>query len=300
MQINRLFEIIYLLLDRKMMTAGQLAEHFEVSTRTIYRDVETLSEAGIPIYATKGIGGGIRLTENFVLNKSLLTDADKKNILSSLYGMNALIDEVQPVLQKLSTIFGGEHEDWIEVDFSAWNPNNSISKRFLLLKEAIFTRTIITFDYSGAYGLTKRRVAEPMKLVFRGYSWYLLAWCRIREDFRYFKLTRMNELSTTEDDFIRRNLNVSELPLKQYTQKMVSVKARISPHLEYRMRDEFEAKQVQNQTDGSFLVQFEMPDNEWLYDYLLTYGAGIKVLEPAVVKEELIRRLKSAIQQYQI
>lgn len=301
MQINRLFEIIYLLLDRKMITAGELAEHFEVSTRTIYRDVDTLSEVGIPIYATKGIGGGIRLTENFVLNKSVLTEDDKKSILSSLRGMNALkIDEVQPVLEKLSALFGGEQEDWIEIDFSAWNPNNPISNRFALLKEAIFTRTVIILQYSGSQGTTTQRIAEPMKLIFRGYDWYLLAWCRLRKDFRYFKLTRMDELHTSSEHFIRRKLDVSAQPQNQYTQMMITVNACISPNLEYRVRDEFEPNQYKKQSDGSFLVQFEIPNNEWLYDYLMTYGSGMKVLEPIEVKKELIERLNSAIKQYQI
>lgn len=118
MQINRLFEIVYLLLEKKQMTARELAEHFEVSVRTIYRDVETLSAAGIPIYMTKGKGGGIALLPEFVLNKTVITEAERADILSSLHAVHAVsFREAGTALDKLGAMFGRANADWIEVDF---------------------------------------------------------------------------------------------------------------------------------------------------------------------------------------
>ena len=153
MQIGRLFETVYLLLDKKKMTAGQLAAHFGVSVRTVHRDVEALSQAGIPIYASKGAGGGIQLTENFVLNKSVLTRQEKESILASLSGLHAVrANEADTALGKLSALFGGDRSDWIEIDFSAWNPNDPAAGIFELLKQGILTRRITVFDYSAANG----------------------------------------------------------------------------------------------------------------------------------------------------
>lgn len=169
MQLSRLFEQVYLLLDRKGMTADELAEHFEVSRRTIYRDVDTLAQAGIPIYAERGKGGGIRLTEQFVLNKSVLSAEERRSLLAALRGMEAVgPGGAGSVLDKLSALFGGEEEDWLQVDFSAWSPDSPLTDRFRRLREAIFRREVLTFRYSGAAGGTEVRTAEPMKLVFRG------------------------------------------------------------------------------------------------------------------------------------
>ncbi len=301
MKITRLFEIVYLLLDKKSVTAEELARHFEVSSRTIYRDIDTLSEAGIPIYTTKGIGGGIHLTDRFVLNKSVLTDEEKKNILSALQGMDALkINGMKPALDKLSALFGGEHEEWISIDFSLWNPENLIGETFYLLKEAILLNNTLTFCYSGAKGSAEMRTAEPMKLMFKGHDWYLLAWCRLRNAFRFFKLSRMKNLKINEEQFVRRSLPETLFSKDKISFRRVTVKAEITSKMEYRVRDDFSESQYHQKEDGSFLVSFEMPQNEWLYEYLLAYGPDIKVLEPIEIKEELCSRLKMAYRQYEI
>ena len=144
MQISRLFEIVYLLLERRSVTARELAERFEVSPRTIYRDVDALAQAGIPVYADRGQGGGIRLMEQFVLNKSLLSVKERRELLASVQGMQAVREEeVQPLLEKLSSLFGAEREDWIEVDFSPWTSSGELGKYFQLLKEAILNRQVV-------------------------------------------------------------------------------------------------------------------------------------------------------------
>ncbi|WMJ82931.1 helix-turn-helix transcriptional regulator [Oscillospiraceae bacterium LTW-04] len=300
MQIGRLFEMVYLLLDKKKVTAGQLAEHFGVSVRTVYRDVEALSQAGIPIYATKGAGGGIRLTDNFVLNKSVLTQQEKQSILASLNGMRAVkIDEADAVLSKLSALFGGERADWIEIDFSAWNPNDPSGGIFNILKRGILGQQAVELEYSGADGKTAPRVVEPLKLVFRERSWYLLAWCRLRQDFRYFKLSRIGQPALLAETFERRE-PPTPMNDQPYTMPSVEITARIAPALSYRILDELRRDEVQKCEDGSFLVRFSMPDNDWLYQYLLTFGAGLYVIEPPYVREKLYKQLKSACAQYEI
>jgi predicted DNA-binding transcriptional regulator YafY len=153
MQISRLFEIVYILMNKKSTTAKELSEHFEVSSRTIYRDIETLCQAGIPIYTTKGKGGGISLMENFVLNKSVLSEQEQNEILSalSLFKVTTNEDSGQ-ALSKLGALFGNKRSDWIEVDFSNWNSTEEDKHKFSLLKDSIMNYCVITFQYYNSNG----------------------------------------------------------------------------------------------------------------------------------------------------
>ena len=298
MQISRLFEIVYLLLERRSVTARELAERFEVSPRTIYRDVDALAQAGIPVYADRGQGGGIRLMEQFVLNKSLLSVKERRELLASVQGMQAVREEeVQPLLEKLSSLFGAEREDWIEVDFSPWTSSGELGKYFQLLKEAILNRQVVCFSYSAANGSTVERTAEPHRLFFRGYDWYLLAWCRIRSDFRYFKLTRMRGLATLPDHFEKRNIPERESAYEQ-PDSQIELTVRASPRMAYRVYDEFPPDFWEKEENGSFLIRFAMPQNEWLYSYLLGYGPELEVIAPPQVREELLERAEKILKNY--
>ena len=160
MQSSRLFEIIYILLNKKTVTAKELAEHFEVSQRTIYRDVDTLSLAGIPVYTEKGKGGGISLLPDFVLNKSILSEEEQNEILSALQGLASVkTSDTDHVLNKLSTIFNKSAANWLEVDFSDWSFQNGSA--FHDFKTAILERRIAEFDYYSTYGeLTRRQISR--------------------------------------------------------------------------------------------------------------------------------------------
>ena len=193
MQINRLFEMVYLLLNKKSMTAGELATHFEVSPRTNYRDVELLSSAGIPIYMTKGKGGGISLLPDFVLNKTVLTDGEKSDILAALHAVDAVnLEQTNTAVQKLSSLFGNTSADWVEVDFSGWANADEEAQLFSLLKSAILGKKKVAFQYHSSEGSTQR-TAEPMKLCFKGQSWYLVVRQIKSTTIRHFILTRIAE-----------------------------------------------------------------------------------------------------------
>ena len=187
MKINRLFEIIYLLIEKESITAKELAEKFEVSTRTIYRDVEILSSVGIPIYMTKGRGGGISLLPNYILDKTVLTDKERENILSSLRAVQTVdiadSNSKQELIQKFSSLFGNSYIDWIEVDFSSWHDYKDQSNIFQIIKSAIFNKKKIKFEYSNSKGEQTYRKVEPLKLCSKGGSWYLYGYCDKRCDY---------------------------------------------------------------------------------------------------------------------
>ncbi|WMJ81723.1 YafY family protein [Clostridium sp. MB40-C1] len=299
MQINRLFEIIYILLDKKTITAKELAEHFEVSIRTIYRDIEVLSGAGIPIYTSKGKGGGISIIENFVLNKSMLSEEEQNDILMSLQGLNAIkYPDTEPVLNKLSLLFNKQGVNWIDVDFSYWGSKDNEREKFNILKRAILNRHLITFDYFSSYKEKTKRTVEPLKLVFKGQSWYLYGYCRVKDDFRIFKITRIKNLNKLDITFMR------DVPKNIWTKsetcknKLVTLVLRIDKKMSYRIYDEFDEDCIKKNKDGNFNVTVTLPENEWVYGYIMSYGNYVEILEPDYIREIVKVKLKEALKKY--
>lgn len=296
MQINRLFEMIYILLNRKNMTARELAEYFEVSPRTIYRDVELLSTAGIPIYMTKGKGGGIALLPDFVLNKTVLTDSEKADILSALHAVDAVSpDQVSTAVGKLSSMFGGAGGDWLEVDFSGWANADREAAVFAALKEAVLAKKKVSFLYHSGEG-SARRTVEPLKLCFKGQSWYLYAYCTLRSDYRFFKLRRIRELELLEDTFQRMAPPKLFKENKVFEDEFVTITLRISEAMAYRVYDEF--ARPQPQPDGSFIVQLAMPRGDWVYHYLATFGEHCEILSPEDIRRQIREKLQKTLQNY--
>lgn len=298
-RIHRMLEIVTLLLGGKPLTARALAERFEVSQRTIYRDVEALSAAGIPVFMVKGRGGGIQLTPGFALGKALLTEGEQAEVLASLKALGGVAPgEADGALRKLGALFGVAGADWIEVDFSSWSDPKGVAEAFSLLKSAILGRRAVTFRYSSGKGETANRAVEPLKLCFKGQAWYLYGYCRDRMDNRLFKLSRMRNLARTEQAFRRdcppRALEANLLPQGE----LVEVALRLNQEVAFRAYDEFEG--VEALGDGAFRVRARLPRGEGLFQYVLSFGEHGEVLEPPEVREEFIERLKKTLARYQI
>lgn len=299
MQINRLFEIVYILMNKKTTTAKELGEHFEVSQRTIYRDIETLCEAGIPIYTNKGKGGGICLMENFVLNKSVLSDREQQDILSALQGMKVVsYPDTAQVLSKLSSLFGNKNSDWIEVDFSYWNSNEEDKAKFYLIKNAILNCRVVQFDYFNSYGSETHRTLEPVKLYFKGQAWYLYGHCRDKQAYRFFKITRIKNLVISEESFIPSPVKKPEAPRHQPLNQLIDVELKVDAEMAYRVYDEFPSEQIIRNPDGSFLIHGKLSAGSWLTGYLMSYEDHLEILEPASLRDEIVSKYKKSLLKY--
>ena len=286
MQINRLFEIIYVLLQKGKISATELAAQFGVSRRTICRDIDTLSGAGIPIYSEKGKYGGICLLPNFVLSKSMLSEQEQNEILTALHGLsNIKKDDTVHVLRKMSAIFHKTATNWLEVDYSAWGHENDYFNDF---KTAIIDRRIAEFDYYNSHGDKTSRRIEPVQLWFKSKSWYIKGFCLSKHDMRLYKLSRIKNLVVTDEHFVERDLqDVSDNPAQDFCngQYGVKIKLRIEPRMAYRVYDDFYEGMVEKQQDGSFIVTVTWPEGDWLYGFVLSYGNYVEVLEPEHIRK---------------
>lgn len=293
MQINRLFEIIYILLDKGIVKADELAERFEVSRRTVYRDIELLSQSGIPIYTSRGKNGGIGILENFVLDKSVLSETEQTEIISALCAMANLPNaEKSSVKNKLSSLFKKDNASWISVDFSDWNIGQK--EVFDKLKSAVIEKRVVWIKYINSRGEISQRSIEPLCLYFKSRAWYLISYCRNAEAYRMFRLSRMKEVTISEEVF-EREMPEYEYNEKQYDVRETEVTIRINPRMEYRVYDEF--TEVTKDKEGYFTVKICCPVDEWLYGYILSFGEYAEVLSPhsvrTVIKEKIEKCLKN-------
>lgn len=283
MQVNRLFEIVYILLEKGTVKAKDLADHFGVSVRTIYRDIDILSTANIPIYTNKGKGGGISLLDNFVLDKSLISEEEQNQILFALQSLEKLnVNEENMLLDKMSMLFNKDRRNWIEIDFSNWRNDNAQNDRFNKIKEAIINKKVIEFTYFNTLGEENTRQVEPLQICFKDKSWYVKAYCRLKQDYRIFKISRIKDIKVLDENFER------ELPVEKVEKhkfKVISLKLEISKEMSYRVYDEFEKENISKNENGNFIVNIDYPENEWVYGYILSFGEYAKVLSPKYAKD---------------
>lgn len=303
MQTELLFELTYIILERKIVTAREMAEHFGVSTRTIYRWIDALNLAGVPVITTKGKGGGIQLAEKYALDKAVLTEDEKQEILSSVQALQSLsVDSTSSgnsrgVISKLKAITSA-NADWIKVDFATWNPEqNEVKEIFKNLKWAILNRRQVSFDYfSGSSDYSKRQV-DSWKIVFRGQAWYFYGFCKLRKAPRYFKLSRMRNLqvlkdgiSTEEKDFPeeQNNENYSGDKITNF----IKLKVYVNDSEIYRVLDEYKVDIIEETSEKSKILTFTVPDIYWIKSWILSFGASMQVLEPEKIRLEIQDEIK--------
>ena len=290
MQESRLFKIMYHLIDKGHATAPELAKEFEVSVRTIYRDIDALSGAGIPVYAEKGRSGGIYLMDGFVLDKAILSEEEKQEILVALQSINVTQNiSSSQTLQKLSAIFNLNSENWLEVDFSRWGNQESDNNKFELLKSAIIHCNSVKIHYASSYEVISERVIQPCKLVYKAKAWYLKAFCTEKQDWRVFKLNRILDLEVLDESFSPHNY---PNPLDDSGEDYNQITLRFPKEMAYRVYDEFDQAQIQRQKNGDFIVSANMPEDAWLVGFLLSFGTQVDIISPVSLKKMIAEQAK--------
>lgn len=290
MKESRLFKIVYYILDKGQATASELADKLEVSVRTIYRDIDALSEAGIPVYAEAGRNGGIYLMKDFVLDKAIFSDKERQEIIFSLQSLNATQSiNNEDTLSKLCAVFNMGSENWLEVDFSRWGDKKFDNEKFELLKSAVLQRKCIKIQYASSYGEISKRIVQPLKLMYKSISWYLKAYCTEKKDYRLFKLSRIIDVEVLEERFHMRSFPESDENLAQPHNPVV---LRFPREMAYRVYDEFDKTQVEQQENGDLIVSADMPEDAWLTGFLLSFGTQVDIIAPIYLKEIIAEQAK--------
>ncbi len=301
MKIDRLVSIIMILLDKKHIGAQELADMFEVSKRTIYRDIDTISMAGIPVCSIPGVGGGFEIMEKYKIDRKVFSAADLTAILTGLSGLSGMIrgDELVNALAKVKSFIPADRAKEIElnanqiyIDLSPWMGNRNIEPYLEIIKTALKEGRLLTFEYSDRYGNKTARTAEPYQLVLKSSHWYLQGYCHKRNDFRLFRLSRISNLQIKEEfftprDFQKPHLDFSDILAAMQTQ----IKIRIHKSVTDRVLDYCTCEQFLPDGDNHFIVIFPFIENEYYYNILFSFGDKCECLEPLHVRREMKRRI---------
>lgn len=300
MKLDRLIGILSILLQREHVTAPSLAERFEVSRRTINRDIEALCQAGIPIVTRQGANGGISIMENYKIDRTLLTNREMQDILAGLRSLDSIhgTKRYQQLMEKLSAgssnFLAGNQS--ILIDLSSWY-KDSLAPKIELIRTAIDGCQKLDFYYYSPHGEASRSI-EPYYLIFRWSSWYVWGWCSLRADFRLFKLNRMEQLTLSDTVFPKRNVPLPDLADERIFPGGIQVKARFEPGCKWRLVEEFGTGCFEEQEDGRLLFHADYTDKENLITWLLSFRDQAELLEPEEIRQELQEALKKTLDRY--
>ena len=302
MKIDRLIGILSVLLQKEKVTAPELAEMFEVSRRTINRDIEDLCKAGIPVSTVQGAGGGIRIMDGYRMDRTILTSRDMQMIMAGLRSLDSVSGShyYGQLMEKIKAgssdyVSGSES---ILIDLSSWY-KESLTPKIEVIQNAIEEKKVIAFNYYAPSGDSTREI-EPYFLIFKWSSWYVWGWCRLREDFRMFKLNRMDKIIQTKVDVTKREVPMPELSIEKIFPGKVSVKAVFDASMKWHLIGEFGPDSFQVQDDGTLLFEHEYTDMESQITWLLSCRDKVTVLEPESVREELLRITSEIAKKYEI
>lgn len=298
MKIDRLISILVVLLRRERVQAKELAEMFDVSVRTILRDVDAINLAGIPIVTYQGANGGIAIAEGYRLDKSVLSEDDMATIITTLKGVYGTMPDsrYEVLMEKLKSPLTSSQLDILDlktrqmiIDLSPWGENETLKEKTILLRKAIENCNEIEFVYIDAESQKSTRRVEPYSLILKGQNWYLYAWCLLRQDFRLFKLSRIKELLITNQSFQIRETANQALPWEgewPSQVSMVELDLIFEQAMESLVEEYYDANMIR-QDDGKLLVKICLPENNWMYGWLLSFGNTVEVINPPHIRKIL-------------
>lgn len=301
MKIDRLIGILSILLQKENVTAPDLAKQFEVSRRTINRDIEDLCKAGIPIVTKQGMNGGISIMESYKLERTLLTNAEMQDILAGLRSLDS-VDGTKRYGQLMEKLSVGASDfmtgnQSVLIDLASWY-KDSLTSKIKLIREGLDSSRKLEFIYYAPKGESERRI-EPYYLIFRWSSWYVWGWCDTKEDFRLFKLNRMDKLHLSQEMYEKKKVPLPDLKNEQIFPGGIQVKALFEADCKWRLVEEFGAGCFEEQEDGKLLFHADYTNKEELVTWLLTFREKAELLEPENLREEMRKTLRMALERYE-
>ena len=301
MKVDRLISIIMILLDKERVGAQELADIFEVSPRTIYRDIDAINMAGIPVRGASGVGGGFEIMQNYKVDKKVFSTTDLSAILMGLSSLSNMMrgSELINALAKVKSFIPADQAKDIElkanqiyIDLSPWMGSINIQPYLEIIKTALQESKLVSFDYADRYGNKTARTAEPYQLVLKSSHWYLQGYCHKRNAFRLFRLSRISNLQMNEETFTPREYRKPQLDFADILASMqTKIKIRIHSSVMDRVLDYCTYEDLSPDGNEHYIVNFPFIENEYYYNVLLSFGDKCECLEPLHIRTEMKRRL---------
>jgi predicted DNA-binding transcriptional regulator YafY len=307
MRIDRMMTIIVILLNRKRVTAKELAEKFEVSVRTIYRDIDAIDMAGIPIISYAGNNGGFGIMENYKLDNQLLTLNNLCSLLTALKGINYSLEdmELESSIEKFRNLIPQDqadyvalHMDQLVISMPPWANTQAEKKRVQTIRQTIAQSQLVTISYRNYQNELSTRLIEPMSIIFKGYTWHLFAYCRLKEDYRVFKISRIIDIAVEDETFNRKNMSYYDLESSEDSGDFINLTLKFSPKVRARVEDIFSRNNIQVLNTGELLVTAEFPDKDWCFSLVLSFGEDVEVLGPKNIRQSIGSRIEAMYKKY--
>lgn len=301
MKVDRLISIIMVLLDKDRIGAQELADLFEVSLRTIYRDIDAINMAGIPVCSIPGVGGGFEIMPGYKIDKNVFSTADLSALLMGLSSLSGMVqgDEMAHALAKVRSFIPADKAKDIElkvnqicIDLSSWMGSGNTQSYLEMIKAALQENKVLSFEYIAHHGNKTARMVEPYQLVLKGSHWYFQGYCLKRNDFRLFRLSRMSNLQVQEDIFTPR---VYQKPILDFAETLetmqIKIKLRVHKSVIDRVLDFCSYECFTPDGIEHYIVNFPFIENDYYYNILFSFGNQCECLEPLHIRTEIKRRL---------
>ncbi|WP_022794793.1 helix-turn-helix transcriptional regulator [Marinococcus halotolerans] len=299
-KIERLISIVMILLQKEIVPASELSRLFNVSRRTIQRDVEALGYANVPIYAVYGAGGGYALMNEYKLDKRLVSSRDLENILISLGGYDQLITnpEIQMTIQKIKSMTGSEISPKLDLSFYNWTGRSEMKEEIAFINQAIENHWLIKFEYVNQAGERTSRMVEPYRLHLIEMHWYLFGYSLERQDYRMFKVTRMLSSQKVGSFTPRPKKEFKKEKKHLEPQNLVTVQLLLDVAVRDQFIERYGKSSVREVTTDSYHARIDLPDNKFAYQFLAGFGNKVKILKPESFIVNFINFLEETIGLY--
>lgn len=306
MSANRMLSIILLLSNKGLVTGKELAEHVDVSVRTIYRDIDKICQAGIPISAIGGKSGGFYIMENYKLN-DLHFNKDEFNALSTILDSLDIVfgkeKQFNDILLKLKSTFENENtkkNNNLNIDMSHFSMEQELKDFLYIISKSIRENKVLEFEYINRNLESEKRIVEPLKIEFSEGNWYLIGYCRKRNDYRKFKLVRIQNLNLGSG-FEKKEISegmLKEIFSKSYEEKNIKLQLKFSNRIGRQLKEYFSGGSIKKAPSGDFIIEESFPYDEGLFKFILSFGNECEVIEPNYLREDIKNYLKKIIEKY--
>lgn len=306
MKIDRLLGIITYLLNRDIVTCKQLASKFEVTERTIQRDIESINMAGIPIVSLRGTNGGYKILDHFRFSKQTISRSDLSTIRLALESLSSvlLVKDGSELAEKVGSIHRTEKDNKISIDFGVASENPRVVDNFKLMSEAIQNNRLVEFTYTSSSNYTSQKVLEPVALKFKWYAWYIVCYIPEKDEYRIYKMSRISNLrvSPTETAHEHKDIDtIFDRLMNKDSRIPTKVEIRVPLSIFVSFNEYFHKLKILSKDHEYAIISIDVFENERMwFAFLLSFCDEIEIIEPQHIKSKIYNHSKKILEKFEI